>query len=199
MAQIYDNIRIALDGTNTWSLWDYVQRVIDTDQDYLVVLHRHGKKEKPHWHVVGVKKADHLKDHGHPEPGKPIQKKKQKYDTGAFAYVLKPKEYAHEDCVLHTNLSEAQIAEYAKQSQEYHDALKQSLPDFVALLKPGDKEEPEAFHDRLQNEVWDFLNNDKDKDNPHGKIRMPIVTYMLRSHISRQGARFRPYLNRLSR
>ena len=191
MEKIYDNVRV--NETLDWDVVQYAKQIMDEDKPLLIAFHRHGKKEVKHWHIVGVMRAgaDHqaaAKDHPGKVGGKkPVQKKSQLYDKGAFDYVLKPKEYAHPDCVVYTNLSAEEIDAAAARSKEYHEKLKVDLPTLLEGIDPMEGEEPVGFHRRVLGKAFDHLMAEE-------KTPGPWLTHQVRAAVYKKGKRFHPYI-----
>jgi len=205
----YDNIKVTYH--ESFDIKQYATDVMDKTRPYLVVLHRHGKKEVRHWHVVGLMKegngvhlkaaAKHpLKDKTHPDftggkGSKPVQKKDQVYDKGAFNYVLKPKEYdQHPDMVVDTNLTMEEIVECAAASKAYHNAKKSAITDLLGDTMPRPSESPDSYHFRLLELVMEKLSTDVDKDHPNGRAAGPWITHAVRMAVFKRDVRFRPYI-----
>ena len=191
--QIYDNVKVTHSGG--WDVVKYAKALMDDERPLMVVLHRFPSKgEGFHWHVAGVKRAgaDHQKlaaDHPLKQLGKkPVQCKKQLYDRGVFDYLVKPKEYADpQACVVYTNLSAEEIEAAAERSKKYWESKKQDLPKLLEALKPGEREEPAAFHQRAVIKSLEHLEADQ-------KDPGPWLTHKVRMAVFRKGSRFHPYI-----
>jgi hypothetical protein len=152
---LYSNIKVLYDSG--FDIIKFTDKIRVPLKDYLVVLHKYGKERVWHWHVVCImdtekieKKQAHLYySYNHPlKVGgkKPVSKKNILGDRGYFAYVLKPKEYADEDCVIATNIDEEEIKFLAAQSAKYHFS-KKADPD--TIIGQTEAYDGESFYNYL--------------------------------------------------
>ena len=151
-AKLYHNIRITCDSG--FDVIAYANKCMITDKlniPYMIAKHVHGKRGGHHWHVAGILKGKHgchlprVTKITHPVAGKPIQCLRKTYDVGTFRYCIKPREYAHADCIVATNISEADIETLAYDSANKHDEAVGMITGPIESFRAP--EEGEAFND----------------------------------------------------
>ena len=189
--KIYDNIKVTMH--DEFDVKAYADAKFDNSRPLLIVRHRHGKKEKQHWHITGILTADtHQAPHPDKQGGgkgcKPIQKKsKELYDFRSFDYCLKPKEAAHDDVVVYTNLSFECIEKCIARSAAYHAGKASAIPDIIDKCFPGQYEDAATYHSRVIVACLDHLAAD---DTQPG----PWLTHRVRLGIFKKHKRFHPYV-----
>jgi len=192
---MYANIKVM--DVSGFDIVAYSDWVIDKTKPYMIVRHIKGKKQAPHFHVVGVPTdVDYLKpDPRHPDSGKgkkPIQQKKENgvnklYDEHAFEYLVKPSEWTpDEKCVIETSFTSDEVAAMAEASRIYWDNKKGDLDHLLSSIEPIPDEEPEQYHMRLSDAVWTKIIQDDTEAHPTFK-------WKILKTIAKRGGRYRPY------
>lgn len=182
-AKRFHSIRIIYDSA--FDINAYVDIVADPSAPYLCVKHVHPKRGGHHWHLSCVIKGGHgkhlpkknpdLSPHG--GSGNPIQCKPKLYDIMHFQYLIKPKEYVHDDCIVATNISDDDICDLSIRSQAYLDDKKNEIPD---LVKGVQRERATPFKDFYLKSliaVCDHLNATNGVWQPQYKYRILMCIY----------------------
>jgi hypothetical protein len=143
----YTHVKVISDlGWELPEVKDYFERKFDSTKPHLVVLHRHGKTEKFHFHVQGILKrgitrAKVHKDAHHPAKKrklKPFQMKREHFEgatANGFMYMLKPQEVRPNrelsDLIVVSSFSDDEHKAIIKDSKEYFLKLKRTLQDVL--------------------------------------------------------------------
>ena len=158
----------------------------------MVGLHLHGKRENPHYHVVGIPKEGsapdvHLrldKTLSKPHPlralkKKPFQAKLTMYDGMHFCYVVKPKEWLPQGrpMVLMSSFTDGQLEELADLSEEYFEKTKDIVPALVRKLEYLPGIDPAEFHMRAMATVLAHLTKEKKLPGPHTTHAVRAAVY----------------------
>ena len=202
MEKIFSSVKIACPPEGvSWDVEQWVEHYIDKSLPFLVVKHLHGKKEEPHWHVVGKAKpgVGHLtldQSLGAPHPmrgtEKPFQKKRVLYDADHFPYLVKEVEWEDQGhgMVVTTSFSEEEVEALAEKSKEYVVELKKAIPDLIAALpieRNGREFAAHDFHARAVQVAWQHLVFVK-------KQPGPWLTHMVRQCVYIHHERYQEYI-----
>ena len=192
----YTHVKVVSDlEWGTTEVKDYFERKFDSTKPHLIVLHRHGKSAKLHFHVQGVLKRGITrmkvhKDAHHPAKKlklKPFQMKAQHFHGATldgFMYMLKPQEVrkdrALSDLVVLSSFTDEQHELIIHESNEYFLKLKNCLSDVLRRyirdsVCPADN--PEGVAAKLTVKAIEFTVEREKVINPTN-IRNRVLTAM---------------------